>query len=116
MNKASPSPYTGREPRPPEGRVGGGRGEPGATSARVRRLRSPGTFAEPAPEPEAKEPVPAEHGAVSPENVDYYHLTWFNTPHNRRWHVFAVQTRESESRSMPCSPCAVLGTFAVLES
>ena len=26
---------------------------------RVRRLRSPGTFVEPAPEPEAKEPAPA---------------------------------------------------------
>ena len=48
-------------------------------------------------------PAPAEPGAVSPEYVDYYYLTWFNTPYNCRWHVFAMQTRESESRSVPCS-------------
>ena len=83
---------------------------------KVRRLRSPSTFAEPDPEPEANEPATAEPGAVSPESVDYYYLTWFDTPHDRRWHVFATQTRELELRSVTCSTCAVLGTFALLES
>ena len=32
------------------------------TAGRVRRLRSPGTFAEPAPEPEVKAPAPPEPG------------------------------------------------------
>ena len=47
--------------------------------ARDRRLRSLGTFAEPAPELEAKEPAPAEPRAVSPKIFDYYYLVWFNT-------------------------------------
>ena len=63
-----------------------------------------------------QKPAPAEPGAVSPENFDYYYPTWFNTPYNRRWHVFATQTRESESRRVPCSTCAVLVHFAVFES
>ena len=52
------------------------------------------TFAEPGPagaaQPEARETIPAEPGAVSPENVDYYYLASFKTPYYRRWHVVAV--------------------------
>ena len=43
--------------------------------ARVRRLQSLGTLADPAPEPDAKEPAPAEPQAVTPENAKYYYLT-----------------------------------------
>ena len=50
---------------------------------RVRRLRSLGTFAEPAPDPEAKEPAPAEPWAVSPKIADYCYLARFNTLHHR---------------------------------
>ena len=81
----------------------------------VRRLQGPCTFAEPAPEPEAKEPAPAEPTAVSRRTADYYYLARFNTPYNRPWHVLATQTRETASRSMPYSTRAVLGTFSVLE-
>ena len=89
-------------------------GRPAHLLHRVRKLRSLGTFAEPVPEPEAREPALAELGAVSPEKVDSYHRAWFNTPYHRRWHVVAMQTREPALRSVPCSTCAVLamGTFA----
>ena len=40
----------------------------------------------------------------------------FPHPHNRRWHIFATQTREPESGSVPCSTCAVLGIFPILQS
>ena len=71
--------------------------------ARIRRLRSPDTFLEPAS---------AGPGAVSPINVDCHCLAWFNTPYHRRWYADATKTPEPAARSVPCSTCAVLGTFA----
>ena len=63
-----------------------------------------------------QEPAPAEPRPVSPKIADYYYLAWFNTLHHRLWHDVATQTREPASRSVSHSTCAVLGTFAVLES
>ena len=79
-----------------------------APCVRVRRLRSLDTFSEPAPEPEAKEPAPAEPAVVSPKNSDYYYVPWFNTPYHRRLRVVATQPRErSVNQHRVACPAAV---------
>ena len=89
---------------------------PSPPTSRVRRLQSHGTFAEPTPVPEVKQPALVEPGAVPPKNVEYYYLVWFNTPYHRRWHVVATQTREPASLRLGCSTCVVLSPFVVTES
>ena len=65
-----------------------------------------GPVVEQAPEPETKDPAPAQPMAASPKNIDYNYLPWLKTPHTRRW--MSLQRRHVNQHRVTCLVTDVL--------